>query len=256
VDMVFSIMDLLGGRLDVAKFGEHDRLKATIAMIQAITKAKPKYHATWLFIAPGTTPSRELSTLPQMPETSVSGRACIHSPRKGRVLAFEAMSARGGNFWRSEGAPRGELTDSGYFVFWSRAALVVKEVAPQSQRKDYDDRETWAIVFGRLKSFNRNPDTWRRQGWNPDKSPRPKGVYELTLMLVERHGYELYHRVGMEREIDERKTVGWNWTYRCFQVGGPGRGERKRFGTSDSGPVFVVDGLEDEDDDEMAMCVD
>ncbi len=29
---------------------------------------------------------------------------------------------------------------------------------------------------------------------------------ELTLMLVGRYGYELYHRVGMEREVNERKT--------------------------------------------------
>jgi hypothetical protein len=67
-------------------------------------------------------------------------------------------------------------------------------------------------------------------------------------MFVEKHGYDLYHRVGMEREIDEGKTERWNWTYRCFRVGGPGRGERKRFGTSTSGPVFVAGWGEEEED--------
>ena len=255
VDMVFSLMDLLGVQVDVARFGKHDRTKATIAMIQMIMKASPKATATWLYIAPGMTPSSELSTLPQAPETSESGRAYINTARKGHTLAYEAIGAQGANFWRSDGAPRGEMTDSGYFVFWSRAALVIKEEdITVPKHKAYDNCWTWAIVVGRLKNYNRNPDTWRIQTWNPDKSPRPKGVYELTLMFVEKHGYDLYHRVGMEREIDERKTERWNWVYRRFQVGGPGRGERKRFGTSISGPVFVA-GLGEEEEDTLTMYV-
>jgi len=132
------------------------------------------------------------------------------------------------------------MTNSGYFVFWSRAALLVEELAQQPRRKDYCDRETWAIVVGRFGNLHRNPDMWRRSS-TPAHLHSPKGLHELTLMFVEKHGHELYHLVGMEREIDESKTAGWKWTYRCFRVGGPGRGERKRFSTSVSGPVFVGD---------------
>lgn len=249
IDMVFSLMDLLKVHLDVSQFGENDRTKATIAVVQTIMKASPNATATWLFIAPRVAPSRELSTLPQMPETSVSGKAYIHTARKGRVLAYEGIEARGARKWHTEGAPRGEMTNSGYFVFWSRAALVIEEDITVQQRKDYDNREAWAIVVGRFKELNRDPDTWKMRSW-PRDSPKPRGVFELTLMFVEKHGYELYHRVGMEREVDERQTAGWNWTYRCFQVGGPGRGDRKRFGASTSGPVFV-DGLGDEEEDTM-----
>lgn len=241
VDMVFSLMDLFGVRLDVSQFhDEAERMKATIAMIQLIMKASPKATATWLFIAPRMPPSKELSTLPQMPETSESGRAYIHTGQKGRVLAYDAIEAGGARKWKTEGAPRGEMTDSGYFVFWSRAALLVEEGIEVSRWKDYNNCEIWAIIVGRLKELNRNPDTWRIQ-LTDFNSPKPEGVYELTLMFVESHGYGLYHRIGMEREIDERKTAGWNWMYRCFQVGGPGRGERKRFGTSVAGPVFKMD---------------
>ncbi|KAJ6527721.1 hypothetical protein B0H19DRAFT_1243209 [Mycena capillaripes] len=245
VDMVFSLMALFDVQIDVARFGKNDRLQATIAMLQALMRRRGAV-ATWLFIAPGMTPSRELSILPQMPETSESGRAYIETPDGGRVLAFEAVRAKGTNFWSSEGAPSGEMTDSGYFVFWAMAAPML-DVDPQclihgsfqsATRADFNDCETWAVVVGRFKNLNRNPDTWKIQGSQRD-GPKPQGLEELTLMLVERHGYDLYHRVGMEREIDERQTRGWRWTFRRFQVGGPGRGERKRFKVCPEGPNYA-----------------
>lgn len=102
----------------------------------------------------------------------------------------------------------------------------------------YDDHETWAIVIGRLRNKNRNPKTWEIEPWSGE-GPRPEGVYELTIMLVEKHAYSLYHRVGMEKEIDERVTVGWEWKFREFSVGGPGRGERVRFEVVDEGLNYV-----------------
>ncbi|EKM48893.1 uncharacterized protein PHACADRAFT_33710 [Phanerochaete carnosa HHB-10118-sp] len=148
------------------------------------------------------------------------------------------------------------MTDSGYFIFWSKAALLVYEDEQRSPLgwKAYDDRETWAVVVGRFKNFYRNPVTWKLQAWDPATSAKPEGLYELTLMLLEKHGHELYHRVGMEREIDERKAAGWDWKYRRFQVGGPGRGERKRFGVSPPSPVYLT--CAEEEEDIKAICVD
>jgi len=57
-------------------------------------------------------------------------------------------------------------------------------------------------------------------------------------MLVERHRYGLYHRVGMENELDERLTADWDWKYSQFAVGGPGRGDRVRFGISKKGIIL------------------
>jgi hypothetical protein len=73
----------------------------------------------------------------------------------------------------------------------------------------------------------------------PGGAPVPAGVYEMTLMLVERHGYNLFHRVGMEHEIDEREMVDWDWKYRKFHVGGPGRVERVRFTVSSAGLTYT-----------------
>ncbi|KAJ7249501.1 hypothetical protein B0H12DRAFT_1324437 [Mycena haematopus] len=156
VDMVFSIMDLLGVHLDVASFGEGDGTKAMIAIIKSLMKA-PRATATWLFIAPGMTPSTELSTLPEMPETSEGGRAYIRTRDGQRTLAFEALDAlsaiekpgQPGPFWDTTGAPTGEMTDSGYFIFWGKAALLVEEGAQGSACA-----KSKAMTIGRCGRFS------------------------------------------------------------------------------------------------------
>ncbi|PBK86614.1 hypothetical protein ARMGADRAFT_1066520 [Armillaria gallica] len=238
VDMVFSLMDLLGVNLNVEQFLPEERTKATIKLIQEVME---------LYMAP----SREISTLPEMPETSESGRAYF-STTTGKVLAIDAICAE--ERWRAgclpNPTPKGEMTDSGYFVFTTKATLVSIVQAQDSDNpgkmagrfasmtKAYDDRETWAIVIGRLRNWNRNPKTWKVEPMTYG-APKPEGVFELTMMLVEKHKFDLYHRVGMEREIDERITANWDWKYREFKVGGPGRGERVRFGAFPQGPKYL-----------------
>jgi hypothetical protein len=99
VEMVFSLIDLLGVQVDVARFGKDDRMKATVVMIQALM-LRLNATATWLFIAPAMTPSRELSALLEMPETRESGRAYIQTSR-GRVLASKAMGTGVEACWRA-----------------------------------------------------------------------------------------------------------------------------------------------------------
>ncbi|KDQ13154.1 hypothetical protein BOTBODRAFT_396733 [Botryobasidium botryosum FD-172 SS1] len=248
VDMVFSLMDLLGVQVDVAQFGKDDRMKATIAMIQALMR-RPSATATWLFIAPTMAPSRELSTLPEMPETSESGRAYIQTSR-GRVLASEAMGTGGREVWKPAGAPSGEMTNSGYFVFSAKGALLVVDASTQGSSTSTgprieNDSETWAVVVGRSIEMDHSVD-WEIQRDVMSKTGNPRTFAALTLMLIEKHGHdenghELYHRVGMEREIDEVKTAEWSWVHRQFYVGGPGRGERRRFGVSNPGPIYRVE---------------
>ncbi|PBK61041.1 hypothetical protein ARMSODRAFT_1090021 [Armillaria solidipes] len=250
VNMVFSLMDLLGVNLDVEQFLPEERTKATIKLIQEVMKLQGG-RAIWLYIAPWVKPSREISTLPEMPETSESGRAYF-STSTGKVLAIDAICAE--ERWRAGGlpnpTPKGEMTDSGYFVFTAKAALVSIVQAQDSENpgkmagrlvsmtKAYDDRETWAIIIGRLRNWNRNPKTWKVEPMSYG-APKPEGVFELTMMLLEKHKFDLYHRVGMEREIDERITANWDWKYREFKVGGPGRGERVRFGAFAQGPKYL-----------------
>lgn len=244
VDMIFSIMGLFNVSLSVAHFGPSDRTKATIKLLQKLMANRRP--ATWLYIAPEMAPSPELSTLPVMPETSESGCAYVHS-KEGVLMASDAIQSK--ELWRTEGAPVGRVDDSGYFTFWARGAPVLRDFdavhSPtckttghhrSSTDKAHDDRQVWAIIIGRRRELNRDPVTGQIRG-TPRGQPIPVGFEELTLMFVENHAHELYHRIGMEREVELSKTNGWKWTWREFRVGGPGRGERIRFGTSPSGPV-------------------
>ncbi|KAF9467608.1 hypothetical protein BDZ94DRAFT_1248542 [Collybia nuda] len=235
VDMVFSFMGLMGVQLPVSSFSPNDRAKATIKLIQAwLEQGHP---AKWLFIAPELPPSPELSILPAFPETSESGRAMVNTPQ-GLKFAFEEIGLK--EPWRDNNAPKGVMSDEGYFTFRSRGARVVG-VSTEGLSSTLE-KEVWGIVIGWKKEFNRDPATGLISMWDPDH-PFPV-IMELVLMFVEKHGAdangaELYHRVGMENLVDEKKTEGWSWVEREFSVGGPGQGDRIRFGIGETGPVYA-----------------
>lgn len=236
VDMIFSIMGLMGVRLEVSKYTAEDRLKATIHLIQALMSRGDRAH--WLFLAPELPACPGLSTLPVMPETSESGRAYLRAPG-GLVPAFEVMDQH--QQWRSDGAPVGVMSDAGDFTFSAQAVLVIREDPSCGDDFSNDltttNEERWGIVIGRHRELNKDPETGRLRS-TPASEPVPVGWDEFTLMFVESHAdSNLYHRIGMEKEVDERKTRGWNWTSREFHVGGPGRGERQRFHITPEGPA-------------------
>lgn len=74
------------------------------------------------------------------------------------------------------------------------------------------------IDIGTRKEFNRNPNTGHIRPFLAEQ-PHPVSV-ELTLMLAETHDYGLFHR--LEREVNGKKPSGRDWTYREFNVSGPG----------------------------------
>ncbi|PCH33353.1 hypothetical protein WOLCODRAFT_141610 [Wolfiporia cocos MD-104 SS10] len=247
VDMVLSIMGPMEVDLPVADFDKDDRLKATIKLIQALMKRGLR--ANWLFIAPELPPSAELSTLPAFPETSEGGRAMIRIPGPELVLAVDVI----GEPWRTDNAPYGVMSDQGYFKFHARGAFVVgrgRNVTNSKTNTYFEcaaadeiaggSKEVWAVVIGHHDELNRNPETGQIASSKHGK--RFPEIVELTLMFVEKHGSEdkqdLYHRVGVEREIEQSKTSEWDWTDGEFSVGGPGRGKRVRFAVSPRGPVY------------------
>jgi hypothetical protein len=255
--MVFSVMGLMGVELPVSRFGPNDRAKAMIALIQELTNQRGM-SAEWLFIAPEMPPSEELSLLPAFPKTSESGRAEIPMPDGGSIPAFEAVGLLDST-WNTNGAPMGILDDEGYLRFQSKGALVIANDDPSMP----PSIETWAVIIGKRREFNRNPATGQIEPYDPN-DPWPE-IVELTLMFVERyrrqdsklvdnqvsrgveedellgacedaHG-QRFHRIGMENRIDEKDTLNWTWVKREFCVGGPGKGVRVRFGVSSGGPV-------------------
>lgn len=251
VDMIFSIMGLFGITLPVGEFSAEDRVKATIRLLQELMNRDGQI-ASWLYIAPELPPSRYISTLPVMPETSESGRAYVKT-HDGVETANEVIQER----WDIRGAPVGKVDDMGYFIFSARAAEVIELTQPHGNDSGYQTpsgqfqetsktacnrRTRWAIEIGSHQEFNEDPVTGKIKGTKPG-DPRPAGFTDLILMFVESHGDEMYDRIGMERHIDESKTTGWNWNSRQFRVGGQGQGVRVRLGISPSGPVDTRDAI-------------
>ncbi|KDQ13995.1 hypothetical protein BOTBODRAFT_145884 [Botryobasidium botryosum FD-172 SS1] len=98
VDMVLSIMQCFYASLDPTKFGKTERVKATIALEQEVSRNRryrdERQIAPWireplLFFLP---PAPELSIFPQFPETKVDGRsAMIRMPDGSLLPVAEAM---------------------------------------------------------------------------------------------------------------------------------------------------------------------
>lgn len=120
VDMIFSIMGLLGVMLEPSSFKKEDRLHATIEFARLLL-AKGEA-ARWLGVSLQLEPNPYLSTMPVMPETSVSGGAYIKTPEGLK----EAARLVGSSWWWLKGAPRGSMDEDGYFRFKGRAFPAVK----------------------------------------------------------------------------------------------------------------------------------
>jgi hypothetical protein len=118
VDMVFSIMGLLGVTLEPSSFAKTDRHRATIELARALlAKGEP---ARWLAISLSLDPNPHMSTMPVMPETSVEGKAYVKTP-SGRK---EVVSLVGSSRWWLKGPPKGSMDEKGYFKFSAKAAPV------------------------------------------------------------------------------------------------------------------------------------
>ncbi|KAI1808581.1 hypothetical protein F4811DRAFT_176510 [Daldinia bambusicola] len=133
VDMVFSIMGLIGVDLDPLQFDKNDRVKATIALAsKSISYIGTK--ANWLAAAYQLEPCRQISSFPLFPKTSVDGQAFYgnadlpppyrSSTTGGKLLADVVEERCDFNCWLS-GLPEGEMDEDGYLTFCSKAVKLV-----------------------------------------------------------------------------------------------------------------------------------
>ncbi|ROW07666.1 hypothetical protein VMCG_03360 [Cytospora schulzeri] len=125
VDMVFSIMGLLGVQLNPRDFHKDDRLGATIALITRILENGGS--ADWLGIVPSVKPCPELSTFPVFPDTLVTGEVTVKS------TPFRSQT----NYWVYENYAHddsknhpfdrihGRVDEAGYVLFRRKACCVV-----------------------------------------------------------------------------------------------------------------------------------
>jgi len=120
VDMVLSIMGILGVALDPGDFAEDDRVGATIALAREILRQGRS--ASWLGVCVQIPPCPHLSTFPAFPETSVAGKAIFDLPG-GKRDALWALEANYPNEAALCALPKGSMDENGYLTFRAQAVL-------------------------------------------------------------------------------------------------------------------------------------
>jgi hypothetical protein len=126
VDMVFSIMQLMGVTLDPSVFDPNERLGATIALASKILDEGGS--ADWLGLPGKIPPCLHLSTFPQFAKTDVAGGANFLQSNRwctGRSLDDWAFA---GTFWDNDTFEQrlyGKMDDKGYLIFTRKACKIV-----------------------------------------------------------------------------------------------------------------------------------
>ncbi|KAK1243243.1 hypothetical protein MKX07_003871 [Trichoderma sp. CBMAI-0711] len=142
VDMVFSIMQLMGVTLDPSNFDPHDRLGVTIALASKILDQGGS--ADWLGLPAKIPPCLQLSTFPQFAKTHVAGEARFLRAGKwctGRSLddwAF-AYASWDRDTWKQR--LYGTMDDKGYLIFTRKACKVVPVLSAAR-----DDCSRWPLL--------------------------------------------------------------------------------------------------------------
>ncbi|RFU77883.1 hypothetical protein TARUN_4351 [Trichoderma arundinaceum] len=213
VDTVFSMMGIMGVTLDASKFTNNDRLRATIALMQAILARGER--AEWLAIAPKTLPNPKLSTLPVFPQTDSKGTTL--ETKDGKKDVSDAIDMG----WRLGKTPKGIMGDDGYFRFSALSAPV-----KQSQQETKSDSVFDSDTAGRWEVVPQGSGThtavlvgvWEQ--YNNGAFGRLSNPVDHALMLLEEHVPGRFHNLGyafVRREVVRTE----DWKEGMFLVGGP-----------------------------------
>ncbi|TFA98404.1 hypothetical protein CCMA1212_009826 [Trichoderma ghanense] len=214
VDAVFSIMGIMGVTLDTSKFGNEDRLGATIALMKAILGRGGQ--AEWLGIATRALPNPRLSTLPVFPEVDAARRPILET-RDGMKDIADVMDTG----WRLEGTPGGVMESDGYFRFGALSTSVRQtEEEGESARVfrsetcgnwevvDKDEGSHVAVLIGKWEQYNNGAFGVLRNPW------------DQALMMLEEGGGGRFSNVGYAFVKEEVVRTG-NWEETVVVVGGP-----------------------------------
>ncbi|KAL6802563.1 hypothetical protein GGI42DRAFT_360265 [Trichoderma sp. SZMC 28013] len=238
VDMVFSVMGILGVMLDPATFDANDRLSATIGLAREILAQGRS--ASWLGMSVGLPPCSSLSTFPIFPQTSVAGRATYLLPNGDEKLVqlTEAVYPNEIGIF----PPRtGSMDENGYFTFEALAAVAVASSETSlSEGLLYDhakmpsklramDGSTWEI----------HPELVILDALSDESNASPRsqsfavmlGFYNvmpaeaignnMRAMIVEEHARNRYH--VRSYFVMHSDTLQWisKWKRHSFCIGGP-----------------------------------
>ena len=218
VDMVFSIMGLFGVSLDVGKYGEPDRERATIDLAEAVLKTGRG--ATWSAASMGAGSVSGMCTMPSFPATAVEGaalgghkvRSCLgdnpsaqgnDQPSRNGPPTIESQSNQGQNLC-ARSRPRAPLEG-----FGSIATIEIAEGPKLGNRIAADVSETYsdcqAVVIGDIKHF-----------MLPATAARASRRATLIMLLSGHDGH--WHKSGLA-VVEKAFTENW---YTCIMsIGSP-----------------------------------
>ncbi|KAI1113980.1 hypothetical protein F5Y14DRAFT_416525 [Nemania sp. NC0429] len=251
VDMVFSIMGLMGVNLNPRDFDANDRLGATIALASEIMKQGGS--ADWLGMPVKIPPCPELSTFPAFAKTEVSGEAHLVVAGKQCLMRELDEWTFGPTSWSWPEKPElwswerlhGKMDRDGYLTFTRKACAISSLIAKETKIDEVlqwptmksTDGSTWLFMEDIDLNSTREQRTAAVPLW---KFTEMKMVTEnemdepslsepiIKLMLIREHAPGLfdlisYFYIHMPRE--DKKT--WisrieAWKEYDLKVGGPG----------------------------------
>jgi len=211
VDMVFSIMGLLGVSLKPSMFERDDRQHATIALIQI-----PLHRgelASWLGMLPGLGISRFISTPPVMPRTSVDGKAYIKTSEGYK----EAVIIARGDISLISNMPKGSMDENGYFTFRGKAMSIRKAQSKRFNRFSEPDVGLLPFVPGPAKTITQTESS-RLSLEIPGKPSQYWTGLHISLMLVDEHAADRFHNI-VYAKVEGEATAGW--VTQQLTAGGP-----------------------------------
>lgn len=214
VDAVFSIMGIMGVTLDTSKFGNQDRLGATIALMRAILERGGQ--AEWLGIATKALPNPRLSTLPVFPEVDAAWRPILGT-KDGMKDIADVMDTG----WRLEGTPGGVMDDDGYFRF-SALSTSVRQTEEQGESARVFRSETcgnWEVVE-KEEGSHMVVLIGRWEQYNNGAFGLLMNLRDQALMILEEGSDGRFSNVGYAFVKEEVVKTG-NWEEREVVVGGP-----------------------------------
>ncbi|KAK8863105.1 hypothetical protein PGQ11_009340 [Apiospora arundinis] len=234
VDMVFSIMGLLGVTLDVASFGSEDVHRATVELARALLAKGGR--ANWMSLSFSVEPDPRMSTFPYFPRVSIDGNTYVETPeglkKPGDYIFFPV--------WYLDNALTGSMNEKGYFEF-TAAAAPVWPTDQNSWEKAQDQGDPRCVIKTTRDQYwsltpppqsqtdaRRNPGDshagsfciviGEQQQWTEGSFPRYAKLEVITVMFVSEHMRGKWHVVG-HGEVEPEFVEGWQ--NRKFVVGGP-----------------------------------
>ncbi|KAH6890291.1 hypothetical protein B0T10DRAFT_485478 [Thelonectria olida] len=211
VDNVYAIMGVLGVTLNTLKFGQNDRVPATIELMQALLDKG--HQAEWLAIATKMENNPSISTIPVFPEPSPAGKAVVKT-EQGEVDVSSLMDG----WWMIADTPKGVLDSAGYLEFNAPAASI-KKASPGASNPDtrLGDDADWEVLPTHEGPFYA-VFVGTKQPYLNGVAPWISDPNDCVLMLLEEHLPGKFHSIGYVF-ASKAALESQAWSAASFMVG-------------------------------------